>query len=272
VLNEDPFYFSILRKSVSLFGTLFNNIYVTRTNADGVVVDDILVPIMYANKDKMLSRVDAEPTLTERPAAILPMMSFEILGLHYDGARKLATMNKTVGLDLENKNKLKLQYGPVPYDIQFALYIYVKNAEDAAKIVEQIVPYFTPDWTPSVYLVPELGHVVDIPIILDAPAVEDSYTGDFNTRRALIWTLNFTMKTYFFGPVKNKPIIKFANTNFLVGNTTDNSGVLVNVNTQPGLDADGYPTSNASLSIGANNIIATDNFGFIETITIPRFR
>lgn len=270
MLDEDPFYFAILRKSVSLFGTLFKNIYITRTNAQGIVIDDILVPIIYANKDKMLTRVDADPALTKQTAIDLPIMSFEILGMNYDGSRKLATMNKTAGLDLTNKNNLKLQYGPVPYDIKFALYVYVKNAEDAAKIIEQIIPYFTPDWTPSVHLVPELGHIVDIPIILDAPAVEDSYTGSFDNRRALIWTLNFTMKTYFYGPVKSKPIIKFANTNFLVGNTSDNSGVLVNVNTRPGLDANGYPTTNSSISIGANNIIATDNFGFIENVITVR--
>jgi hypothetical protein len=165
-----------------------------------------------------------------------------------------------------------VQYGPVPWNISFALHVYVKNAEDGTKIVEQIAPYFTPAFTPTVHLVPELGHVVDVPIILNSVQVEDSYTGTFDQRRALIWTLNFTMKTYLFGPVKNKPIIKFANTNYLVGNTSDNSGTLLNVNIQAGLDANGSPTTNSSISVGANNIFANSDFGYITTITsvIPR--
>lgn len=273
MLNDDPYYFGIFRKSVSLFGTLFNNIRINRQNSNNTIEQQLIVPIIYANKDKMLSRVESENALGDREAAvILPMMSFEITNVRYDGDRKLPTMNKTVALNEDDANKLFVQYGPVPWNIEFALYIYVKNAEDGTKIVEQICPYFTPAWTPTVHLVPELGHVVDIPIILESVQVEDSYTGSFDQRRALIWTLNFTMKTYLYGPIKNKPIIKFANTNYLVGNTSDNSGVLLNVNTQAGLDANGSPTTNSSISVGANNIFANSDFGYITTITsvIPR--
>jgi hypothetical protein len=273
MLNDDPYYFGIFRKSVSLFGTLFNNIRINRQNSNNNIQQQLLVPIIYANKDKMLSRVDAEPTLGDKDAAIvLPMMSFEIVDVHYDGDRKLPTMNKTVALNEDDANKMYVQYGPVPWNISFALHVYVKNAEDGTKIVEQIAPYFTPAFTPTVHLVPELGHVVDVPIILNSVQVEDSYTGTFDQRRALIWTLNFTMKTYLFGPVKNKPIIKFANTNYLVGNTSDNSGTLLNVNIQAGLDANGSPTTNSSISVGANNIFANSDFGYITTITsvIPR--
>ena len=271
MLNDDPYYFGIFRKSVSLFGTLFNNINIQRTNANNVVTASILVPIIYANKDKMLSRVDMEPELNDREAAIvLPTISFEIAGMQYDGDRKLPTTNKTVAIDTSDNNKMKRQYGPVPWNLTFELYVYAKNAEDGTKIIEQIIPYFTPAFTPTVWLVPELGHTVDVPIILESATIEDSYTGNFENRRAIIWTLTFTMKTYLFGPIKSKPIIKFANTNYLVGTPDDNSGTLVNVNIQPGLDANGYPTTLANNSIGANNIIATDDFGFITTITSVR--
>ena len=220
----------------------------------------------------MLTRFENDPNIDRETAVLLPRMSFEMTGITYDSSRKLNTLGKIAVKDT-NKNKLKYQYNPVPYNIDFTLYVYVKNAEDGTKIIEQILPFFTPDWTSSVSLIPEMEVTMDIPVILNNISMEDTYDGDFKERRALIWTLNFTLKGYIYGPVKKGAIIKFANTSFYipevvtlsdaVGVTTPSDRVTVS----PGLDANGNPTSNASISIDRTLIEATDDFGFVTNIS-----
>lgn len=267
------FYFSTIRKYVILFGTLFNDIHVTRTNATGSTVSLLKVPLSYAPKEKMMVRFDNDPGIDREAATILPRMSFEMQSLTYDASRKLNTLGKAVVKDT-SANKLKYQYNPVPYNFDFTLYVYVKNAEDGTKIIEQILPFFTPEWTSTVSLIPELGINMDIPIILNSVTSEDTYDGDFKTRRALIWTLNFTLKGYLYGPIRKNAVIKFANTTFYipdpsitnlrnaVGNSSPNDRVTV----APGLDANGDPTSNASISISRDLIEADDDFGYITDV------
>lgn len=267
------FYFSTIRKYVILFGTLFNDIHVTRTDASGNTVNLLKVPLSYAPKEKMMTRFDNDPGIDREAATILPRMSFEMQTLSYDASRKLNTLGKVTVKDT-TANKLKYQYNPVPYNFDFTLYVYVKNAEDGTKIVEQILPFFTPEWTSTVSLIPELGINMDIPVILNSVTTEDTYDGDFKTRRALIWTLNFTLKGYIYGPIRKNAIIKFANTTFYipdpsitnlrnaVGNSSPNDRVTV----APGLDANGDPTSNASISISRDLIEADDDFGYITDV------
>jgi hypothetical protein len=199
-------------------------------------------------------------------------MSFEMDGFTYDGTRKLQTTNRVTVLNPDDKSKNNYQYNPVPYNIGFKLSILVKNAEDGSKIVEQILPFFTPDWTVTAQLIPEMNVTMDVPIILTRVDLEDSYDGQFKDRRALTWTLYFTMKAYFYGPVKTTKIIKFANTEFFaptVEYLTDavgNSTPVAYITVQPGLTANGQPTSNASLSIPVANIVATDSYGFVTNI------
>jgi hypothetical protein len=219
----------------------------------------------------MLTRFENDPNIDRETAVLLPRMSFEMSSVSYDGSRKLNTLGKIAVKDSDT-NKLKYQYNPVPYNFDFTLYVYVKNAEDATKIIEQILPFFTPDWTSTVNLIPEMNVSMDIPITLNNISIEDTYEGDFKERRALIWTLNFTLKGYIYGPVKKAKVIKFANTTFYiptvenlrtaVGNTSPSDRVTV----APGLDANGNPTSNASISIDRNLIEADDDFGFITNI------
>lgn len=267
------FYFSTIRKYVILFGTLFNDIHVTRTDASGNTVNLLKVPLSYAPKEKMMVRFDNDPGIDREAAAILPRMSFEMQSLSYDPSRKLNTLGKVVVKDT-SAQKLKYQYNPVPYNFDFTLYVYVKNAEDGTKIIEQILPFFTPEWTSTVSLIPELGITMDIPVVLNSITSEDTYDGDFKTRRALIWTLNFTLKGYLYGPIRKNSVIKFANTTFYipdpsitnlrnaVGNSSPNDRVTV----APGLDANGNPTSNATISISRNLIEADDDFGYITDI------
>lgn len=272
MFSSTPFYFSTIRKYIILFGTLFNGIYISRTDKDGNTTFIERVPITYGPKDKMLTRVIQDPNI-DRPTATypLPMMAFEMTGFNYDGSRKLQTINRIAVVDPDNADKNKYQYMPVPYNIGFQLNILVKNAEDGNKIVEQILPYFTPDWTTTVHLIPEMNVTMDIPVVLNDVKLDDVYEGDFRERRSLVWTLDFTLKGYVYGPVKKAKVIKFANTEFFVikdaaaANTSNPVASYVQI--QPGLTANGEPTSNSSLSIPVADIIATDDFGYVTTIT-----
>lgn len=145
MFTKEPFYFSSIRKYVILFGTLFNNIKITRTDNTGKVTSLMKVPIGYGPKDKMLTRVIQDPNIDRQAAIQLPIMSFEITSFDYDGDRKRQTVHRIASLDASSPDKNKYQYSPVPYNIGFSLSVYVKNAEDGTKIVEQILPYFTPD-------------------------------------------------------------------------------------------------------------------------------
>lgn len=274
MFGHGVFYFSTLRKMVIYFGTIFNDMRITRTNADGDVVATLKIPLSYAPKDKMLARVDADPEITRQTSIYLPRMSFEMTGLAYDGARKLNTVSRQVVKDNSNANKLKAQYNPVPYNFDFNLYVYVKNAEDGTKIIEQILPFFTPDWTATVNLIPEMNIAMDIPIILNSISMEDTYDGSFEERRAIIWTLNFTVKGWIYGPIVSKPIIKIANTQFFVpsGGSQANvaasvgeTDVIGRITVKPGLDANGNPTSNANTTINYSSIEVDDDFGYVIT-------
>jgi hypothetical protein len=232
------------------------------------------VPLTYGPKDKVLARLEQNPEMLNQAGIVLPRISFEMTTLEYDPTRKLNTLNKltkqsaTGGTD----DEVKYQYQPVPYDIQFEMNILVKNAEDGTRIVEQIVPYFTPDFTVSVNLVPEVDGPRDIPIILNSISSQDQYEGNFTERRVLTWTLNFTLKGYMYGPTKKSKLIKLAETTFrlpedvITGNTTNTSNTIV-VASRPGLTANGTATSNVAASIPYDEIISTDEYGFINTIT-----
>lgn len=263
-----------LRKYIIVFGTVFNDIYINRLSNAGEVLQTLKVPLTYGPKDKVLSRLEQSPKLDNQVGIILPRISFEMTTMEYDPTRKLNTLNKltkqstTAGTD----DEVKYQYQPVPYDMQFEMNILVKNAEDGTRIVEQIVPYFTPDFTVSVNLVPEVDGPRDIPIILNSITSQDEYEGSFEQRRALIWTLSFTMKGYLYGPTKKSKLIKHAETVFrfpedvATGNTNSTANTIV-VTSRPGLTANGQPTTNTALSISYEDIISTDDYAIINTIT-----
>ena len=201
-------YFShgIIRKHVIVFGSMFNDITIQRKNA-GTRVQTLAVPIAYGPKQKFLVRLDADPNLDREIAISLPRIGFELSGISYDSNRKLNSAQKNT-YDHTDKNFRKTQYTPVPYNIDFTMSIFVKNADDGTQILEQILPYFKPEWNMSVNLVPEMNIKMDIPTVLNSVDLEDTYDGDFQTRRAIIWNLNFTMKGYLYGPVSNQGVIK----------------------------------------------------------------
>lgn len=264
MFNND-FYFSHIRKYVILFGTLFNDIKITRTDASNNPIETIKVPISYSPKEPMLARLTQDPTLSNKVAIKLPRMGFEMTSMNYAPDRKLQTTLRNVKAESGSSN-LKYQYVPVPYDMSFSLYVMSKNAEDGSKIIEQILPYFTPDYTPTVNLVPEMGISMDIPVVLINVTSQDTYETNFIDRRALVWTLDFLVKGYFYGPVKERGIITLANTNFY-DNTTSETELLSTITITPGQLDNGNATSNASLTVDREEIAVGTDYGYIITKT-----
>lgn len=263
MLGTPPFYFGTLRTMVIAFGHIFKDTYITRTSANGDVSQLVKVPLIYGPKDKRYVSDDMDPEFQRLTAITLPRMTFEFVNMVYDNRRKLNTSGRNVRKS-DNPNKLKRQYNPVPYDFNFNLYVYTKFVEDGTKIVEQITPRFTPDWTMTIDLIPEMNEKKDIPVILNSVSYQDNYAGDELERRYIIWTLSFTMKGWMYGPIVDKPIIKVVNTEFYV---QPGNGHVGTITTTPGLLANGSPTSNASLSVNTSIIEVDDDFGFCHTVT-----
>lgn len=262
-----------IRKYVIYFGSLFNNVWLQRDNDAREVVQTMKVPLNYGPKEKFLARLEGNPNL-DRPIAItLPRMSFEIINFAYDPSRKLTTIGRSKTVNPDNSDQMFYQYNPVPYDIEFSLYIMVKNQEDGTRIVEQILPYFTPDFTATLNVNPQMGVKYDVPLTLNSIQQQDTYEGDFIERRSIIWTLNFTMKAWMFGPVRSGDVIKSAEPNIIVppsnvtiqdaSDGTTNIDPIIEITVRPGLTANGQPTSNSTLSVTSDLISADDNYGFI---------
>lgn len=270
-------YHGTIRRYVILFGTLFNDIYIRRYDAAGNVINLIKVPITYGPKDKVLARLEADPNLNRPYATILPYMSFEMLDVKYAGDRKLATTVKVPYLNTQNRNLSTFVYNPVPYDLTFRLNILVKNAEDGAKILEQILPFFTPDWTTTIKIIDDPQIILDIPTVLNQVNSQDTWEGNFVDRRYITWTLTFTMHSYLFGPIKKSKIIKKAISNVLFTDKVD--GILPDDATRidetititPGLTANGQPTSNSAESIDYSEIDWNDDYGYIIDIETGKY-
>ena len=194
-------YHEIFRRSVVAFGTLFNNIELRRS-------DEVMkVPLAYGPKAKFLARLDQVPDPTNKRVQItLPRISFEINGLEYDSTRKVSPTQKVRIASTSEKNKN--MFMPVPYNLSFEMGIISKNQEDALQIVEQILPFFQPHYNLSIKLVPTMNETRDVPIVLTNVEYEDIYEGEFAVRRAITYTLQFTMKTYLYGPVTESKVIK----------------------------------------------------------------
>jgi len=212
-MNGKYYYHQIFRKSIIAFGSLFNNIIVKRKQAGvdrptgGDALEAYKVPIQYGPYQKYLAIIEAEPNSTRQQTQIsLPRLSFEIKGLNYDGSRKLVPTQfaKTVpptGTDEEGKPVQYKQYLPVPYNLDIELAIISKNQDDGLQIIEQILPNFHPSLNVSIEVIDVTHEERDIAIVLNGIGYTDDYVGDYTKRRTLVWTLNFTVKTYLFGPV-----------------------------------------------------------------------
>ena len=218
------FYHEILRRTLISFGSLFNNIQIKHKDSSGSIVSTVKVPLAYGPTQKFLARLEQSPNLNKPVQITLPRMSFEFVGLSYDGSRKVTTTQTFITSVAGVGTDVRKAYMPVPYNMAFELSIYTKLNDDMLQIVEQILPYFQPSYNLTVDLVETIGEKRDIPIVIENISMQDDYEGDFTTRRSLIYTIRFTAKTYLFGPISSssvsKDIIKKVSVGYIAGDVT----------------------------------------------------
>jgi hypothetical protein len=244
---DQRFYCGTTRKAIVAFGNMFNSITIDRKDADGNSEETLRIPLSYAPKTKFLTRIQQQPNVDERPVqVVLPRMSFEMLSLEYDVNRKISPLQQNRAIN-STINTLDAQYAPTPYNIQVALYVYAKNQDDGLQIIEQIIPYFNPDYNLTMKTIPQMGIKNDLPILLNGISFDDTYEGDFSDRRSIIWTLNFTMKLNYYGPINRQGVIKK-----VIANTYSNENLT---------------KKQSSITIQPDPLTAKpgDDIGFIET-------
>ena len=260
------FYHEIIRKTIVGFGTLFNNIELRRSDSAGNTVQTIKVPLSYGPREKFLARLDAEPTLDGRSEAqiTLPRISFEMKGISYDPSRKLSPIQICTTPKTDTTDAVYKQYSPVPYNLDFELNIISKNNNDSVQVLEQILPYFQPVFNISIKLVEQTNEIKDIPIILNNVSMQDDYEGDFVKRRSLIHTLNFTAKTYVYGPVATQDVIRTVNVD--IGAAVSAGARYVRYSATPkaleDYNSDGSSIAFNDFNISSNTITLT-NHGFV---------
>ena len=210
------FYNKSVRNTVIAFGSLFNNIKVSRKNSAGVEIKQIQIPLSYGNKSKFIRRLREEYSLKSgvEVSMTLPRIGFELTSVEYDTSRKVNTLNKLYANDTSSASSgiIKSNYSSVPYNLNFGLHIMTETVDDGLQILEQIVPYFTPEFTITLNLIDDLHQKVDIPIVLNSTVVESEYEGAMLTSdiRSVMWNLEFTAKSYMYSPVKTTGVIKKA--------------------------------------------------------------
>lgn len=205
MLKHQTFYHEILRKVTTVFGTLFNEIYIVRRNANDEEVERLKVPIAYGPKDKWVSRMVQDPDLNRQISIKTPRISFQITTLRYAGQRKRNKIKKHVSTI--DGNSVNVVFDGVPYNIGFELNIIGKNQDDVNQVLEQILPYFTPDFTPSYNPLSQYDFKEDLVVNLDSVNYFDNYDESYATRRNVIYAINFSTYVFFYGPVKEQGII-----------------------------------------------------------------
>ena len=222
----EHFYHKQIRNTVIAFGTIFNNIHIKRLDSSGNPLQSLKVPLSYSPREKFIARLEQQTSLTGSDSSVaitLPRMAFDITGYAYDPSRKL-NKNQKVGVVTTNEDttKLNAQYSPVPYDVSFELNVFTATSDDGLQIIEQILPYFQPDYTVTMIESTTMDTKRDIPFILESVNYEDTYAGDLTTTRRITYTISFTAKIYLYGPISTGAIIKTVSAD-LYDNTADQS-------------------------------------------------
>jgi hypothetical protein len=264
MLNNN-FYHKTIRNTVVAFGTIFNNIKINTKDENGTIVKVEKVPLAYGPIQKFLARLRQTPDIDRNFTITLPRISFEMTGISYDSTRKVAPTQYIRASVSGDTNATKKQYMPVPYNIDFSVSIISKNNDDVLQIVEQILPFFQPNFTVTMNVIPEMQEKRDIPITLTGVQFKDEYEDDLFTRRTIIWELSFTVKTYLYGPVDTAEIIKKSIANISLEGPTTSSRVL-QYTVQPKAISD----QDGDNDVDANDtalLTADDDFGFNEGMT-----
>jgi FlaG/FlaF family flagellin (archaellin) len=220
MLGNAQFYHRTIRKMVVIFGTLFNDLEIVRYTQAGVPKEKWKVPLSYAPKERFLTAITSDPNQLKSINTIVPRMSFNLDSLEYDVNRKQVSTLRN--FSQKDGTSVNTQFLPVPYNFQFSLSIYVRNTEDGTQILEQILPFFTPDFNVTVDFIPEMDQKYNVPIILDSVASTVEFEGAENegSTRLIMWDLTFTAKGFIWPPVKSGKMIKSANTNIMNDQTT----------------------------------------------------
>lgn len=257
MLNSTHYYHRITRKMVVLFGTMFNNVKLKRYNKEGTTeIERITVPLTYSSKEKFYVRITQDPDLARDIQIVLPRMAFELTAITYDPLRKNSTFVEQ--FTVKDNDEIS-RITRTPYNFEFSLYIFVRNVEDGTQIVEQILPYFAPDYTLSATLVD--GITTDLPIILQSVSQDiTNDTGEADQLRTIVWTLTFTMKGYLYGPTTNSKLIRQVTANTFFYNT---EGTTKQLNL-------GNPGSNTEFKIGelvyeGRTIAEANSSGFVAS-------
>ena len=231
------FYHKRVRTCVAVFGSMFNDLHVLRTDSNNKVLSQVKVPLSYAPKRSFLERLEDMSNGEEaerRVAMKLPRMSFEITSIVYDATRQLPKVNGFGGVVSSGNDSQRRMYVGVPYNVSFSLSVYAKSQDDALQVVEQIIPYFAPQYTLTVKPFSDQPDIKeDVPVVLSGLDFQDDYEGPIEQRRTIIYTLNFEMKVNFYGPEITAPIIREVNTSLGIINQDDGEGVLETINTTP---------------------------------------
>ena len=257
------FYHKIIRKTVTTFGTLFNNVQIKKYDAEGNFAKQEKVPLAYGPMQKFLARLKQNPDIDKNFTINVPRLSFEMTAISYDGSRKVPPTQQNRVVNDETKG-YDVQYMPVPYNIEFELGIITKSQDDALQIIEQILPFFQPQFTVTIEMIPEMGETRDIPITLNSVDFNDEYEGDLMERRIITYTLRFTAKTYLYGPISSGDIIKKSVANINVGDKVINARVL-KYQVQPEAITD-LNNDNVVNAADTALLTAEDDFGFSEGV------
>ena len=259
------YYHEILRKTVISFGTLFNDIHIRHKDQSGKEISDMKVALAYGPMQKFLARIEQQPELNRATQITLPRMSFEITNISYDPTRK-ASITQTFKAQDVGSGKMKKVFMPVPYNLGFDLNILVKLQDDGLQILEQILPFFQPAFNISIDLVKSIGEKRDIPMVLQNISQQDDYEGDFATRRALIYTLSFTAKTFMFNHIADTPegLIKKVQLDYYSDTNTRTASRVQRYTVLPKAKKD-YNEDNVIDTQDDILIEPGDDFGFTET-------
>tara|TARA_Y100000389_G_scaffold41400_1_gene36096 strand:+ start:8279 stop:9091 length:813 start_codon:yes stop_codon:yes gene_type:complete len=259
------FYNSTTRKYVALFGTYFNQLTIERQNLQGAAIQRMVVPISYAPFQKILTRLEQDPEFAKKSGITLPRMSFELTSMAYDADRKISPTRKIrkTAKD-ETTNSRNFIYAGTPYNLDFSLYIMAKYNEDAVKLLEQILPFFNPEFTSTVRLIDDI-EPIDVPLILNSVDTEELYEADFTERRSILYTLNFTMKSWFFGPEKEKKVIKFVDVREWTSMDPPSENYDGQITVQPGMTSEGVATSVLTNTVDYSLIDFDDNWDYVVT-------
>lgn len=271
---QDNYDHGLMRKYFTYFASLFTNVYVDRQAVSGAntgqLIERMQVPLHFADVEHFLERVIEDPNITKGDAITLPAMAWNFIDMKYAGDRHQTSRQRFSQPIQNDPNRMLVMHAPAPYDFHFRLAVLVKNINDGLDIIEGIAPYFTPDYTNRLELIPEMNLTQDIPVVLEQCSMDFDVPKEYKERVTFVWNLDFTLQGYLYGPEKKWPLIKFSTVDYFIAgaNGISNDTIVLSTTAVPGLLPNGQPANNstANLSLNALSISITSNYAYIDTV------